>query len=326
MKPFFSTPLPDLFVAIVLLVLSFAVYGNTIGNGFVLDDNSYIEGNYLLRSLDNIPKFFNVPEDAKVEDLPAGFLKGRNMRWVTYAVDYAIGEGNPSAFHVSNILWHFFAGFGLYLLVKLWFDSQVLALLAATIFLVHPIQTNAVAYIFARKDILAGGFGVWAIYYWQRFYHSKKVFFLITSFLLLVVAYLSKESAAVIPAIIAMTWLLIEKPILSFRQLKDLKALQCFCGLMFFCFIALIAYQKQGTILFVFKGGATSFVEGGEGLVNANLSFANVVLFYFYKMILPVNLLADYRGVFSFSLYPESYGWPVSFVFTVSFFALTYYL
>ncbi|HWA05070.1 MAG TPA: hypothetical protein VG961_00880, partial [Ignavibacteria bacterium] len=86
-------------VYIILAVITFAVYANSLYNDFVFDDESVVQADPTIMELSNIPKFFTGE---------MGFHKviGAYYRPVvssTYAIDYAIWEFNPFGYHLTNV-------------------------------------------------------------------------------------------------------------------------------------------------------------------------------------------------------------------------------
>src|SRR5437879_3654158 len=79
---------------ILLALIAFAVYANSLSNDFVFDDESVVLGDPSITNLSNIPKYFSGQE---------GFHKviGRYYRPVvsaSYAIDYAIWGAKPFGF------------------------------------------------------------------------------------------------------------------------------------------------------------------------------------------------------------------------------------
>lgn len=305
---------------LALAVLSLCLYANTLDNDFVLDDTAYIRDNYLLRDLSNLPKFFNVPPDAVVEDLAPGFLKGRNIRWVTFALDYAIGGGSPWVFHLSNILWHFLTCVLLFFLLRKWLGSTSYAFVGAALFLSHPIQTNAVAYIFGRKDVLAACFVLVSFLAVCRFRDSGKRPWFWAAGGSFFIACFSKEMAVVFPLLLFWSDFCLRGDEGGGRTFVS-NSRRYWREYLFFSILAgLFVWRQYGAGLIsglVEKTNQISHTAAATGGVaeSANLSFANIIIFYFWKLVYPVELLADYKGVFHFSLYPVKWGWILSFLF-----------
>ncbi|MFZ2948440.1 MAG: hypothetical protein WA003_03035 [Desulfuromonadaceae bacterium] len=74
-----------------LLLITLAVYGNTLNNGFVWDDTYIIVNNPLLEKLGNIPQLF-LSEDTAEES--TGYY--RPVTYVSFALDRAAWGVNPA--------------------------------------------------------------------------------------------------------------------------------------------------------------------------------------------------------------------------------------
>lgn len=300
--------------AVFLALLCLLLYANTLDNAFVLDDNAYIVDNYLLRDLGNLPKFINVPADATVEDLQPGFLRGRNLRWLTYAADYAFGGGRPWIFHLSNIVWHALATLGVFLLARRWLAGSLSALLAAALFAAHPIQTAAVSYISGRKDILAAVFVVLALLLIERMRATGQSRWGWLAGAAYLFGFFSKESAIVLPLLLLWCdWCRQDR--LNGAALREVvrrnwRHYAWLFGMMGLLIVRTVGFAAIGQAIGLSPAPAASLAApvAGVAAVVENRSWANLMLFYWWKLCFPANLLADYRDVFTFSLYPPTWG------------------
>ena len=185
---------------ILIALLGLAVYANCLGNGFVYDDGLVIENRAFLSSWSNLRYFFS----------PRYFDYARETTYrplvtLTYFLDYSLGGPNPFVYHLNSIIFHILSGilfylFLLYLIPALdkRVPSQSLALLAALLFICHPIQTEAVGGIAFREDILAALFCFASLLFYLKtklISGRKKLSFYILSVLCYFFALLSKESA-----------------------------------------------------------------------------------------------------------------------------------
>src|ERR1700722_13458776 len=125
----------------LLLAVAVLVYGNTLRNGFTQDDGLYVVSNpqvthTSVRKLFEANKFTNV---------------FRPVTFATLAFNWAVGGGHPFGFHLLNLLLHAAVTLLLYLLLQTLLGSSpqasATALVAACLFAVHPIHTEAVASI-----------------------------------------------------------------------------------------------------------------------------------------------------------------------------------
>lgn len=77
------------------------------------------------------------------------------LQIVSYMLDYQIWGMTPRGFILTNLLLHFANGVLIYRLYNRLFSSKVGALIAATLFLIHPVQVESVAWVSQRKNVLA---------------------------------------------------------------------------------------------------------------------------------------------------------------------------
>lgn len=99
----------------------------------------------------------------------------RPLLKLTYALNSAPG-GSPATFRSFNVLLHATNSMLVYGLLRERGDraglprlqSQFAALLAALVFALHPVQTEAVTYISGRSSSLAAGFCLLSLYCWVR--------------------------------------------------------------------------------------------------------------------------------------------------------------
>jgi protein O-mannosyl-transferase len=160
---------------ILILVLGFLTFGNSLFNGFVGDDHVLIVDNSFYKSLSNFPRLFqsNYIFDAQnlllaKDDLGAGSVSYRPLDNATYFLDYFIWKLNPFGFHLTNMLIHLANMVLVYsLLVSLGLFSSV-ALFSSLLFGLHPIQSEAVCAIGYRADSIACLFVLLAMIFWVR--------------------------------------------------------------------------------------------------------------------------------------------------------------
>lgn len=130
---------------------------------------------------------------------------------LSYQVDRIVGDFSPMVFHIHNILLHLGSGVLVFWLLLLLTRSCRVAGFTALVFLFHPVQTEAVAWLSARKDLLSSFFVLASLvaYSSHRSLHgiSKRDLYVL-SIVLFFVALLAKVSVAVLPLIL----LLIDTP------------------------------------------------------------------------------------------------------------------
>ena len=184
---------------ILIIILGFTVYGDSIKGKFVWDDYFQVRDNVYIRDWANLHKIFS--EDiASGAGYKAPFY--RPVQALTYMLDYSFYHLNPGGFHLTNILLHISVALVIYWLVNLMFSDLLLSFLASGLFVVHPANTEAVALISDRAESLGALFMLLCLIFYIKYLKTKDVkmyFLLALSFIL---ALLSKENSIILPILL----------------------------------------------------------------------------------------------------------------------------
>lgn len=144
-------------ITLLLAIIGLAVYFNTLNNSFVWDDRFTIEDNDLIRDIRHIPKIFIT--DLFHSHAEKNAIEHSNyyrpIQTLSFLIDYHIWRLNPFGFHLSSLLLHTANGILVYIAIFLICKSRIISLFTSILFLVHPVQTGAVAYLTGRSDVLA---------------------------------------------------------------------------------------------------------------------------------------------------------------------------
>lgn len=133
-----------------LIVVTFFAYFSSLGNPFIWDDYDFIVNNVYIQHFD-VGKIFTTNTVAGV-----GLISNyyRPLTSLSFAIDAKIWGQNTFGFHLTNIFLHICAGVLLFLLLgELGIDTFV-AFFITLIFLLHPLQPEAVTYMNSRGDPL----------------------------------------------------------------------------------------------------------------------------------------------------------------------------
>jgi protein O-mannosyl-transferase len=169
---------------VLLLAASISVYANTLVNKFAYDDELYIFRNPGV-SRPTLTQLFQATRFGNVF---------RPLTFATLALNWAVGHGRPFGYHVVNVLLHAAVTLLLYFVLQIFLASvprgSTIALVAALVYAVHPIHTEAVAWITGRSELLAAGFllAAWLLHLEDR---------AVPALLCFLLAMMSKESAIV---------------------------------------------------------------------------------------------------------------------------------
>jgi len=174
----------------IVVLAALAVYYDSFSGPFIFDDIASIERN---PSLHHFGSALTPPPDAGTG--------GRPLLNLTFALNYTLGGTNVWGYHAFNFLVHTLAGLTLFGLVRRTLlerptsniehstskanqsphqirgttfkglgpvDALMLALAVAVLWVVHPLQTNAVTYLSQRAECLMGLFYLLTLYCFIR--------------------------------------------------------------------------------------------------------------------------------------------------------------
>jgi len=160
-----------------VVVAGILCYAHTQGGVFVFDDDHSILDNPYILHLWPISSAMSAP--------PQSTLAGRPIVSLSLALNYAVSGRDVWSYHIFNILIHLLAGLTLFGIVRRTLETErlrqqfgrhsaTLAWAAATIWVVHPIQTESVTYIVQRTESMMGLFYLLTLYSAIRAMQSGK--------------------------------------------------------------------------------------------------------------------------------------------------------
>lgn len=187
-------------IVALLCLLGFLAYVNAIFHPFVHDDIIFIRDNPYIKDWTNPSAFFTHPS---VPDKGLSLVSYyRPLLEIFYRLQYFLFGANPYGYHLFNILIHILNGILAYLAVFLLIDKKSLALGTAALFLVHPVQTEAVACIVGISNLIFSLFCFSSLILYvlaRKKYRGKQaVGAYILSLAMYILGLLSKEQAVVL--------------------------------------------------------------------------------------------------------------------------------
>lgn len=201
------TTLSDSQVFIVLAITCFLLYARTLSFGFTyLDDNVLILDNLtFLQNLGNLSRAFT-QEVFHILHSSASYY--RPILTISFMLDAVVSGSSPFVYHLSNILYHLTASFLVFKLFRKLKHSTDLSFLFSLIFAVHPVLTQAVAWVPGRNDSLLTIFALAVFITFINYWEGKSTRSLVWSLLFFALALFTKETALVIPVICALySWM-----------------------------------------------------------------------------------------------------------------------
>jgi hypothetical protein len=281
----------------LLLFLILTSYSNTFYSSWHLDDDAHITRNHRIHikslTLESIMGTFYA------SPLSAGKMN-RPVANLTFALNWYVGKNKVTGYHIVNIAVHLVTAFLLYLTIinfyrtpKLERESQCepasgyfIAILAAALWAVNPIQTQAVNYIVQRMTLLAAMFYLFGIYFYVKFRladtPSIRIVYCIALFFSFLLAVGSKENAAILPVAL----ILVE--MIFFRDLGLVKNRRVFLGLAvgggILVFLVGSFFFMKGNPFFFLKG----YASRPFSLTERIMTEPRIIVYYLSQIFYPL--------------------------------------
>lgn len=149
----------DLLALVLISAITITLYSHTLGSPFVLDDAENIRNNPNNR-------ISTLTWDSLYNAAFKSLRSKRPLSNISLAFNYYIGGYNVLGYHLFNILIHVASGVVLYLFIQVTLrihspspcHDRFVPLIVALLWVVHPVQTQAVTYIIQRMTSMAAFF------------------------------------------------------------------------------------------------------------------------------------------------------------------------
>ena len=137
-------------------------YGNSLGGPFVLDDSSSISGNPTIQHGWRLWRALAPPRGGGLT------VEGRPILNLSFAFNFAVGGAHPWGYHLLNLAIHTAAALVLFGAIRRVSRNAAFAWAVALLWLVHPLNTEAVTYVAQRAESLMGLFYLLTVYCFIR--------------------------------------------------------------------------------------------------------------------------------------------------------------
>jgi protein O-mannosyl-transferase len=288
----------NLIILLILFLFVFGAYSTNYDASWHMDDYPNIVDNPRIH-IDDL-NFKNVKAA-----LFAGYDKGqylgkeiyRPVPMLTFALNWYVGKDKVFGYHVVNNMIHLVTTIFLFLTVlnllmspnlkgKYQGNEYTIAFLAAILWAVNPIQTQAVTYIVQRMASLAALFYIIGIYFFLKIRRSAsgshRLLFIAGCLLSFFLALGSKENAVTFPIAIACIEILFYQD-LSNRITRRKVALALTISVVFMAAFLMLLYIK-GDIARILKGYERRTFTPGERLMTE----ARIIIYYLSQIFYPI--------------------------------------
>jgi len=302
------------FSIFIIIALGFLVYSNTFFSSFHFDDDLYIINDYAIRNIQNLFAIWKI--------CPCRFIA-----FLSLAINYHFNHLDVLGYHILNLLIHLGTACFVWWLVLMTFASPVMkdekitkhansiSLFAALIFVSHPVQVEAVTYIWQRTASMAAFFYIASLSFYVKSrllknpplsykegpgeLKTQQSFYYISSLIFAGLAMFTKENTITLPLMI----LLYEFSFLNIKKEINWNYL--------FPFMMTIFIIPET----MFLTGSTRFQEiqsivgGHEGITSFHylLTQFRVMITYIRLLFLPIHLNLDY----DYPIYKSIFRMPV---------------
>lgn len=282
-----------------LIIIGFIVFFNSLSNGFVWDDEEQVLNNILVHSFNNFFQFFG---GSTFNTGGTGSFAGlyyKPLMTAFFSLIYTFFGPRPFFFHLFQVSLHITNSIFVFLVFRhllVFSKKNLLPFVLALIFLIHPINAEAVVYVSDLQDILFFFFGIIALWRVVAFKLADFKEYLILSALLLC-SLLSKETGVLFYFVLG-TYVLffLRQKLLSFL-ISALTSIGIYSILRFA--VAGIFFNKHGLSPIT----TMTFFE-------RLMSVPKLVLFYFKTFIYPKDLAINQHWVVN-SLNPNDFYTPL---------------
>lgn len=268
---------------IIVLVLIFAAYANALNNGFIWDDEFLIRDNTSINSFNNVISIFKTYLAATSGNINNFY---RPLQELSYMIDHFLWGRPPFGFHLTNILLHALCALFLYMLSLKIFKNWLAAFITASLFGIHPINTEAVTYIAGRADSLYLLFFLISFILFLSIVEALKgdkgiryVSYALSIFFY-ALSILSKEIGMILPLFLILY---------MFTFLNRSERAKLYSLIVPYVIVFLIYFIMRNTIL-DFSGVAPSTTMAKFNLYIRMLTTCKVVCVYLFLLLMPFGL------------------------------------
>jgi len=287
--------------AILLFLVSFALYLPSLKNDFVWDDVEVITKNNVSFDASYITSVV-VPDVNK--NKRASYY--RPAIYISLVADRALWGLSPFGFHLSNLLFNSFSVVLFYFMALLVLNGLGVrekgagALLSSALFALYPMHVESVSWVAGRSDILCALFLFPAFIF--HIMSSKRLWLLLPASLTFALSLMSKEVALVFPLLVISYDLLAGR----FADRRNLLRYAAYILILFlYLYLRSRAFVSIPETAHEAAGEGLSGVPGVPGVGIRALShyweFSKILLgsylFYLNKLILPYGFNAFITNV-----------------------------
>ncbi|MGB2651665.1 MAG: tetratricopeptide repeat protein, partial [Candidatus Omnitrophota bacterium] len=289
-------------MCIVIFCVAFLVYANTLKGEFIWDDEYLILNNSQVKSFIHLKNVFKTYVGYGSENINNFY---RPVQEISDMIDYFLWGEYPLGYHLTNVLVQAMVAVMVFIFLLYLSENLMISGIAALFWAVHPVHTEAIAYIAGRADPLYGLFMLLSlvcfIIFAQRSRSGTKTMVIYgLSIAFFVLSLLSKEIIIAMPILIFLYMSFFLKGTEKDHLYRKLK-----WSWVPYAAIVLIYVWLRLTVL-SFSDIAPPSAFNKIPLVFRLLTFFRTIIIYVKLMIFPVGLHMERQIAITKSIFHPS--------------------
>lgn len=311
-----KTKKENFILIMVIIVAGFSVFAFNLNNPLFWDDIDWIVNNPFVHSFswENVKNWFT-------QNILAGIGLSSNyyrpFLLFTFTLNYFFGGDSPFGYHLLSNALHISNAILIFLILFSVFKNKFISFWTSLIWLVHPLQTEAVTYVSGRGDPLNVFFMLLILYLWinniasryektmdnrpahqsfsdklpfgkkaelARGGHHKPV--MLITLVLLVLALLSRETAVIFPFLFMIFYIsfISKEYFLSSLKTAFIKTIPYFGVVFFYGILRLTVLNFENTLNFYSRSNPYA-----DSFLVRMYTFMNILWTYAKLMIVPLG-------------------------------------
>ena len=289
----------------IIVILGFLVYSNSLNNPFMYDDIYNIVDNSFIKNFKNISDLFTSKYFSLAQEKTY-----RPVVTLSYFIDYSLWGLNVTGWHITNIVFHVINAILFYLLILMIIGNLKISLISALLFCAHPIQTEVINIVSFREDLISLLFFILSLIFYVKYSknNEKYISYIIYSICFFSIAVFSKEMALTLPLILILYDYLFmnDDKVEIKRYLFEIINTPRYWG--YYAVILFVFVQRNYLIKpvgYVMLRDITTHTNyPGGNIFTAVLTTANTIVYYMGLLIVPIRLCIDHALEVSSTLNP----------------------
>lgn len=255
-------------------LLTVAVYWQIQGHDFIiLDDPSYIYNN------NHVTKGLNI-ESVEWAFTQSHVANWHPITWISHILDYEFYELEPGGHHRTNLIFHTANAILLFLVLMRMTGGFWQSVVVATLFAIHPLHVESVAWISERKDVLSMFFMMLTIWAYIQYVEKRELKNYLLVVLFFVLGLMSKSMLVTLPfVLILLDFWPLNRMSGNFRQII-IEKIPLFALAITSSLITFYVQQNDGATK------SLAYYSIQSRIFNAITSYIE----YLHKMVWPINL------------------------------------